>query len=249
MQKILHFIRQCAICFPGGGKLVHCVLGLLARRAKAKRCARLQRVGFEICNLIHNTLSQHKIAYFADHGTMLGIIRENGFIKHDEDMDFSIPPNVSLSQVWKALSPCGFSIVHGFAINGHLEEITLGYQGLTIDFFQCHAIGEKLGHYVFVSHYDHRTGNLLKVMAHERIRPPLQGLESKIFGELRKAQVALPINAVEYLTASYGNWQVPDSKSDFSSDKIPTQYRDICDGCEALDPSQTFQTFQTKIMV
>lgn len=235
MQKILHLIRYCFSFVPGGQWLARQAMMLVGRRSEAKRRALLHANGLKICQKIHDVLTDRGYKYFADHGTLLGLIRENGMIKHDTDMDFSIPPDQELAPVVGVLTQAGFSLVHGFAVNGVVQEITVGYEGLTMDFFKCHAIGDCLGHYVFVTKYDSKTGKYFGTMAHERKRPPLKGLQTQMFGPKRDVPVSIPVNAVEYLTASYGNWQVPDSTTDFSSVKIPTQYRDITEGCELLD--------------
>ena len=125
-----------------------------------------------------------------------------------------------------------------------MQEITVAYGGITIDFFKCHSIGDCLGHYVFCPQYDMKRGVLTGVMAHERKRPSLKGLEIREFGSHTKARISIPTNAVEYLTASYGNWQVPDSTTDFSSDKIPTQCRDIFEGCEMMNPEEVLMAFK-----
>lgn len=243
MQKLLHFIRYCASFVPGGQLLARMVLDWMAVRQNKKSRALLQAKGVEICSKVHKVLTAAGIRYFADHGTLLGLIRENGMIAHDTDIDFSIPPDQSVQATYAALSKEGFSLVHGFSISGEVQEITVAYGGITIDFFKCHSIGEDLGHYVFCPQYDMKRGVLTGVMAHERKRPPLRGLEVRVFGVRPQASVSIPTNAVEYLTASYGNWQVPDSTTDFSSDKIPTQYRDIFEGCEMLKPREILQAF------
>lgn len=210
-------------------------MNVIGRRSEARARALLQVNGMAICRVIHEILTAKNIKYFADHGTLLGLIRENGMIKHDTDMDFSIPPDQSFGSLVDALTKAGFSIVHGFAVDDDIQEITVGYKGLTMDFFKCHSIGECLGHYVFVTKYDSKTGKYLGTIAHERKRPPFGGIETKMFGPNRDVPVPIPVNAIEYLVASYGNWQVPDSTSDFSSVKIPTQYRDVLEGCAMLD--------------
>lgn len=246
MQRILHFVRYCASFVPGGQALARMVLDWMSVRQNKKCRALLQAKGFEICSKIHEALTAAGIRYFADHGTLLGLIRENGMIAHDTDMDFSIPPTESLSRVFSVLSKRGFSLVHGFAIGKSIEEMTVMYGGITIDFFRCHYIGERLGHYVFVTKYDPKSGDYLRTIAHERIRPPLQGLVTQNFGPEKDVPVSIPQNAVEYLTASYGNWRIPDSKTDFSSEKIPTQYRDIHDGCKMLTPEEITKAFSAQ---
>lgn len=234
MHKLLHFIRCCVSFVPGGQCLAQLAMSFVAKRNNARARLLLQLKGMDVCRKVNETMSSRGVKYFADHGTLLGLVRENGMIKHDTDMDFSIPPDQEFGPVVEALIQNGFSLIHGFAVNGAVQEVTVGYEGLTLDFFKCHLIGNCLGHYVFVTKYDSKNGKHLGTMAHERRRPPLSGLETHLFGPKSDVPVSVPSNAVEYLTASYGNWKVPDLTSDFSSDKIPTQYRDITEGCELL---------------
>lgn len=238
VQQVLHGIRVFVVKIPGCEWLVKLVLDWLARRQSLLSRKNLQVNGMRVHGVIYDALTQVGVSYFADHGTLLGLIRDNGVIAHDTDMDFSIPPDESLGRVYAALSKKGFSLLHGFMLGDALEEMTLCYQGLSIDFFRCHRIGNDLGHFVFINDYAPKTGTLLRTWAHERKRPPLAGLETREFGVNCQVKVSIPKNAVEYLTASYGNWQVPDSKTDFCSDKIPTQYRDIHEGCKFLNASE-----------
>ena len=244
MQQVLHGVRVAVVKIPGCAALVNQFLGWLARRQSSLSRKYLHDNGMKVHGLIYETLTQNGVSYFADHGTLLGLIRDNGVIAHDKDMDFSIPPDESFARVYAALSKKGFSILHGFMLNDALEEMTLCYQGLSIDFFRCHRIGNDLGHYVFINDYAPKTGTLLRTWAHERKRPPLAGLETREFGANCPVKVSIPQNAVEYLTASYGNWQVPDSKTDFCSDKIPTQYRDIHEGCKFLNANEVKEVLE-----
>jgi hypothetical protein len=58
-------------------------------RYKRKR-KMIQKYGFELLEDIHSILNQEKIEFFVDFGTLLGIIREKSFIKHDLDMDVGV---------------------------------------------------------------------------------------------------------------------------------------------------------------
>lgn len=240
---ILHLVRVIVSYIPGGVVLNRLAMGIVGSLGHRRQRKMLQANGMAVCGKIHEVLSAAGISYFADHGTLLGLIRENGMIKHDTDMDFSVPPQESMCRIYSTLAGRGFEVVHGFSCNGEIAEVTFEYRGISMDFFKCHAIGDKLGHYVFVTKYDEKTGKFLGVMAHERIRPPLAGLETRTFGENIKVQVSIPVNAVEYLTAAYGNWKVPDTKTDFCSDKIPTQYRDINEGCRLLTADEIAERF------
>ena len=56
---------------------------------KKKRKA-LQRNGVEMIKILEKTLSEYNVMYFADYGTLLGIIRDRNFIQWDNDMDYGI---------------------------------------------------------------------------------------------------------------------------------------------------------------
>lgn len=235
IQKILHSIRWCVSYVPGGMLLIRPALGFMAWKHDRRCRMLLQRDGLGVCGLVHRLLSAAHVRYFADFGTLLGLIRENGLIAHDLDIDFSIPVEESLGRVFSALSAHDFKLVRGFSLNGELVEITFDHGGVWVDFFKCHNIGNRYGHYQFCPQYDDRTGTYKGVTAHERVRPRLQGVEVKSFGKLEKFEISIPANAVEILSALYGTWQIPDSKTDFCAKEAPTQYRDILDGCEMLD--------------
>ena len=49
---------------------------------------RLQKYGYNILNEIDNLFSYNNIEYFAEFGTLLGIVREKQLLLHDTDIDF-----------------------------------------------------------------------------------------------------------------------------------------------------------------
>ena len=158
----LHCVRVLASYVPGGQMMSRVAMDFVGGRSHKRQRKLLQANGMAVCGKIHEVLSAARISYFADHGTLLGLIRENGMIKHDTDMDFSVPPQESMSGIYSALVGQGFKVAHGFSCNGEIAEVTFEYRGISMDFFKCHAIGDSLGHYVFVTKYDEKTGKLLR---------------------------------------------------------------------------------------
>ena len=57
----------------------------------------LQKYGMDILRMVDSALITNHINYFVDFGTLLGLVREKGFIKHDLDMDFGILETDSFS--------------------------------------------------------------------------------------------------------------------------------------------------------
>lgn len=233
------FVRQIPCCQGLLGKIV-CVKKWMDQRMSL----RIMRTnGLAACERIFQALRAKGIRHWADHGTMLGIIRENGLIAHDLDVDYSVPHEVDLADVYKALSKCGFVLLRGFAYHGEVVEITLSWKGVSVDFFKCHPIGAQMGHFVFVPKLNEATWEVVDVMAHERVRPYVIGPVEKSFGPNNNTHAYIPQNVEELLTLSYGNWRVPDSKTDFSKRDIPTQYRDVYEGCSFLPTEELLKKF------
>ena len=55
-----------------------------------KRRKLLQRHGAEVLSGIHTLMVKNGISYYCEAGTLLGLIRDKGFIPHDDDIDISI---------------------------------------------------------------------------------------------------------------------------------------------------------------
>lgn len=245
MKSILlrtrHYIRLLLLSLPGGASITIYIDKLLLRKQQNARIALLQQHWGEIHNKIYERLSKAGLRYCADFGTLIGLLRENGPIKHDEDIDYIVPPGESLAAIIKTLRSNEFTLLHGFTVNGELQEVNFRYKGIGIDFFRCHMIGEKLGHYVFIPTSDNKSCRIINTTAHERIRPNLTGITVSNFGSDSSVTVPIPTNADEMLTASYGNWRIPDKKTDFCSKEIPSQYRDILEGCKYLTGEEVIQ--------
>lgn len=242
--RLRHFIYLKLRTLPVGRSLVRIVMEIQGKCdnrgiRKAMRC-----YGLRVCDAVYSALSEREIPYWADHGTLLGIVRENGFIKNDLDIDFSVPPQVRLSDVYAALEKLGFTLKWGFAYRGEIVEITVSYKGVGIDFFKCHPIDKRMGNFVFVPKYDPETWQIVSVMAHERVRPQVRGLKCVRFGRsMEKARTYIPENAEEILEAEYGDWRTPDSKTDFCGKDVPSHYQDVFEGCFCLDAREVLRAF------
>jgi hypothetical protein len=97
----------------------------------------IKKYGFEILRLVDAIAQEHKIPYNLDYGTLLGIIREGGFIKHDRDMDFTIlPSDLSLASFTKELIKHGFVFESAYLIDGaRFYEFRVRYKEVSIDFY------------------------------------------------------------------------------------------------------------------
>lgn len=97
---------------------------------------RLQSYGGVVLHRLHTLLSNAKIDYYADWGSLLGIVREGGFIRHDDDIDLTIvDKNVNPRLLLKLLLEHEFHFIHAIEIDKRLVEFSVSWKKLSIDFF------------------------------------------------------------------------------------------------------------------
>lgn len=104
---------------------------------KRKRNKYFQKHALKVLELFDNALKNGGFFYTLAFGTMLGAVREKGFIKHDIDIDV----NIWIEDWSQSLRDClfehGFELLHNFEIdNGELgREETYVMNDVTIDVF------------------------------------------------------------------------------------------------------------------
>ena len=181
-------------------------LGLYQRYLQRK----LRRVGPRIIALVHRVCTQEGISYFADYGTLLGFVREKGFIPHDNDIDFGIllPFNQPKGFV-EALQGEGFHFVKAFTYDGQITELSFYYQGIQVDFFIHFPIGERLwAHYYVIGDdcgTDWQHPPVIDVV--RTFRPQIPAL---IPYSVLGTTTLIPSNYEAVLTAHYGRgWHIP----------------------------------------
>ena len=93
--------------------------------------------GLEVLDLFDKTMTKNKYKYSLAFGTMLGAVREHGFIKHDVDIDVFMWIEDFDGAFINTLRQAGFSIKHTFIVdNGKLaREDTIEKDGVQIDIF------------------------------------------------------------------------------------------------------------------
>lgn len=97
---------------------------------------RLQRNGAMALRKMHEALTDVGIDYYADWGTLLGIVRDGGFIRHDDDMDLTIvDKNVDARALLTMLLGKGFKFIHLFKTADRILEFTMAWNKLSIDLF------------------------------------------------------------------------------------------------------------------
>lgn len=99
-----------------------------------------------VISIFDKCLSDNGLVYSLVFGSMLGAIREHGFIKHDLDIDVAMWIEDYSPQIQKELNKYGFRLAHTLTVeNGELaREETYSKDGISIDIFYIYPPLERM---------------------------------------------------------------------------------------------------------
>lgn len=178
------------------------------------RCRILQRYGYEALAKITEVYRKTGVSCYADFGTLLGIIRDGGFIKHDDDMDFTIlPPHDNVRVFYRELVSRGFVFERYIVMDGTLKEFSMRYKEISIDFFL--QVYSKDGAYM--EYIDEKNGDY---WTRYKYAKPARLSERRVHG----VSAIVPENFDEVLTSEYGMWN--QGIKDWNSNMVSTLEKD-----------------------
>ena len=92
---------------------------------------------FSVLKDFDDALSSHNVKYTLAFGTLLGAVREHGFIKHDLDIDTAIWHDEYLPDIPSILRSAGFTLIHSFSVDNGRKGLEQTYikNNVTIDIF------------------------------------------------------------------------------------------------------------------
>ena len=102
--------------------------------------------GLALLNQFHRCCEENNIEYTLAFGTLLGAVREKGFIRHDLDIDVWVWHENRPKDMEGIMSKYGFKLDHSFMVdngNSGCEE-TYIYKGVTIDVFYIYDAIDSL---------------------------------------------------------------------------------------------------------
>lgn len=165
----------------------------------------IKRFGYEAVQVIDNAAQEVGVPYYADWGTLLGFMRDKGFIPHDADMDFAImPDSKKIKQFFYSLEAAGLYFERYILIDGRPKEFSMRYREISIDFFFKYYSDKKKSQFKF---YGEKVDDYWVVSI---IPVPRSLIPYVVHG----VKTMVPENFDEILTAYYGNWHVKVKKWD-----------------------------------
>ena len=168
-----------------------------------------KRKGIYVLKMFDKCMTENSIHYSLAFGTMLGAVREHGFIKHDLDIDVVIWNEDYSSQIKQLLAKYGFKLFHEITVDDGKSgrEETYELDGVSIDIFYIYpALDEYPYCCDFIGHKDvvsfkecmRKYGYIIP----RRIQLPWQKETHRVaFDDL---SLPIPINFHEILSFRYG---------------------------------------------
>lgn len=157
-----------------------------------------------------STLDKNKIPYTIAFGTLLGGIREKGFIKHDLDIDIAMWHDERPDNLQDILNQIGFKLSHTYSI----EEGRLGLEetyiknGVGIDIFYFYSAINKHPYccdFLPINNLPTPSSSMKKygkVLA-RRIEMPMT--RERMIIDFENLKLPAPVNAHELLAFRYGH--------------------------------------------
>ncbi|HEY0087304.1 MAG TPA: glycosyltransferase [Candidatus Lokiarchaeia archaeon] len=152
---------------------------------------------YEVCNKL-------KISIFPFAGSLLGIIRENDFIKHDLDMDFGIKRKDFSMQIVQELEKAGFKYSRQFGSLDNKLELRFFKRNIQIDFF------------VFYEKLDYECTYCSDSHNYYEVRYKKFNLIDYNF---KNITIKVPQNPEDFIKQQYGeDWKTPKPNYDYIKD-------------------------------
>lgn len=171
---------------------------------------KLLKNGLLVLQRFDRCLDNLNIEYTLAFGTLLGAVREKGFIKHDLDIDVYVWGTQHSERMVSGLKSAGFELIHSFIVeDGSIgREETYKCDGVTIDIFYLYDDGGKYPYCCDFGTIDKcptfsqcmqkygriKARRLELPVTKERVKVPFESIE-----------LYIPANAHEILKFRYGN--------------------------------------------
>ena len=173
--------------------------------------------GVEVLDKFDKCMKENNFFYTLAYGSILGAIREHGFIKHDLDIDVYMWIEDYSPKFVQELQKVGFTWLHSYTIdNGKYgREDTFECKGVTIDVFWLYPPINQYPYSCLFLRQDNLSKNQ---RLPQRLEMPIK--KHSRLEKFETLQLPVPINAEEICEMRYGpNYMTPDPSWHWEDEK------------------------------
>lgn len=158
-----------------------------------------KKIALENIRLMSKILKKNYCEWWISHGTLLGMIREEDFISHDLDIDFSVSFDCLTKSLFQEITT-EFELLYIFGDRLDCLELSFRRNGIKIDLFFVYKSGDLYRHSAFADFSD---------WGYQRYDYTFRKVEPRE-GEFLGLKVNIPRDAEMYLQEFYGkDWRLP----------------------------------------
>lgn len=176
-------------------------------RKKEKKA--FKRGALETLTALDKCLKEAGVDYSLATGTLLGAIREKGFIPHDIDIDIFVWNEDYSNKLIETMANHGFKIQYSFSVDGGKlgREDSFRYKGVQVDIFYVYSPHGELPYFTDYTTFEDAPSRELSVKKHGGLKP--RKISMPIIREFKTVpfeNLSLPVvtNAEEVLQSRYG---------------------------------------------
>jgi len=193
---------------------------------------RIKKHGVDALSLLNAVFTENNSFFWLEFGTLLGAHRDNGFIKHDFDIDLGVLIHKKIPNLKEQLEMHGFEKSRELYIPevGVIEE-TYVYKGVHIDIFYFYKDGGNIVCYSSIPDGDEHWSEVIdtKGMLMESFTFTDSGFGLQSFYD---EKFYFPMDVDLHLRESYGNYKV--RVRNWSDDKSPNRKKTNFRGLHSL---------------
>ena len=181
------------------------VVSAINRIKEANQARRVRRMGLETLREANAACKEANILMFPTFGTLLGAIREKGFIPYDFDLDVGVARDVKPDMIHESMRSHGFTLTKQTYIpEVGITEETYHRKEVGVDVFYYFAEGEDWYAYCPVKHEykDWKEANISDGFPVARSYVPKSDFEKIDFLGI---QINVPVKAHEWLKDIYSD--------------------------------------------
>lgn len=178
-------------------------------RALNERRENIQKNGYAVLEETLDMLNDiENVKAFADFGTLLGLVREKGLLKHDLDIDTAVLGRPNLYRyVTMLMERNGYELWREYIYNGKVVEQSYHYKDTKVDINYYEYRGKGVNTWLFYRDPDKKYKNNNRNI----VRMDYSLIDEIKTIKIKGKDIAIPANAEQILEEKYGkNWRTPD---------------------------------------